>query len=46
MPHTTSADGTTISYERLSEQGPTLVLAGGDLDDPQVAARNALPSDG
>ncbi|WBQ08500.1 alpha/beta fold hydrolase [Kribbella sp. CA-293567] len=33
MPHVTSADGTKIGYDRLSEDGPALVLVGGGLDD-------------
>lgn len=33
MPHTTSADGTSIGYDRLGGDGPTLVLVGGGLDD-------------
>ncbi|MBU2667043.1 alpha/beta fold hydrolase [Actinoplanes bogorensis] len=33
MPHVTSADGTSIGYDRLSDDGPTLVLVGGGLDD-------------
>ncbi|WP_203417357.1 alpha/beta fold hydrolase [Jiangella ureilytica] len=33
MPHVTSADGTTIGYDRLSDDGPALVLVGGGLDD-------------
>lgn len=33
MPHVTSADGTTIGYDRLSSDGPALVLVGGGLDD-------------
>jgi pimeloyl-ACP methyl ester carboxylesterase len=33
MPHVTSADGTSIGYDRLSDAGPTLVLVGGGLDD-------------
>lgn len=38
MPHVTSADGTRIGYDRLSDDrpgdnGPVLVLVGGGLDD-------------
>jgi pimeloyl-ACP methyl ester carboxylesterase len=33
MPHVNSADGTPIGYDRLSDEGPTLVLVGGGLDD-------------
>lgn len=33
MPHTTSTDGTTIGYDRLSDHGPVVVLVGGGLDD-------------
>lgn len=33
MPHVTSADGTTIGYDRLSHDGPPLVMIGGGLDD-------------
>src|SRR5690349_25134298 len=33
MPHVYSADGTAIGYDRLSDEGPTLVLIGGGLDD-------------
>lgn len=33
MPHVTSADGTSIGYDRLSEEGPVLVLVAGGLDD-------------
>ncbi|NEA35735.1 alpha/beta fold hydrolase [Streptomyces sp. SID13031] len=33
MTHVTSADGTTIGYDRLSDDGPALVLVGGGLDD-------------
>jgi pimeloyl-ACP methyl ester carboxylesterase len=33
MPHVTSADGTTIGYDRLSDGGPGLILVGGGLDD-------------
>ncbi|WP_116951039.1 alpha/beta fold hydrolase [Jiangella endophytica] len=33
MPDVTSADGTSIGYERLSDDGPSLVLVGGGLDD-------------
>lgn len=33
MPQVTSADGTTVAYDRLSESGPALVLVGGGLDD-------------
>ncbi|WP_308797155.1 alpha/beta hydrolase [Agromyces silvae] len=33
MPHVTSADGTRIGYDRLSIDGPTLVLVSGGLDD-------------
>lgn len=33
MPHVTSADGTTIGYDRLGDGGPTVVLVGGGLDD-------------
>lgn len=33
MPHVTSADGTTIGYDRLSDDGAALVLVGGGLDD-------------
>jgi alpha/beta hydrolase family protein len=33
MPHVTSADGTTIGYDHLSDGGPPLILVGGGLDD-------------
>lgn len=33
MPHVTSSDGTTVGYDRLSDDGPALVLVGGGLDD-------------
>ena len=33
MTHTTSADGTLIGYDRLSENGPIVVLVAGGLDD-------------
>ena len=33
MPHVTSADGTTIGYDQLSDEGPVVVLVGGGLDD-------------
>ncbi|MEU5551072.1 alpha/beta fold hydrolase [Micromonospora sp. NPDC047793] len=33
MPHVYSADGTSIGYDRLSDEGPALVLVGGGLDD-------------
>lgn len=33
MPHVTSADGTAIGYDRLSDDGPVLVLVSGGLDD-------------
>lgn len=33
MPHVRSADGTTIGYDRLSDDGATVVLVGGGLDD-------------
>lgn len=33
MPHVTSADGTRIGYDRLSDDGPALVLVSGGLDD-------------
>ena len=33
MPHVHSADGTSISYDQLSDEGPVLVLVGGGLDD-------------
>lgn len=33
MAHVTSADGTPIGFDRLSDQGPTVVLVGGGLDD-------------
>jgi alpha-beta hydrolase superfamily lysophospholipase len=33
MPHATSADGTPIGYDRLSDEGPLVVLVGGGLDD-------------
>ncbi|MFS0701514.1 alpha/beta fold hydrolase [Cellulomonas sp. 179-A 4D5 NHS] len=33
MPHVHSADGTVIGYDRLSDDGPALVLVGGGLDD-------------
>jgi pimeloyl-ACP methyl ester carboxylesterase len=33
MPHVDSADGTAIGYDRLSDEGPVLVLVGGGLDD-------------
>ncbi|MBK8445593.1 MAG: alpha/beta hydrolase [Micropruina sp.] len=33
MTHTTSADGTLIGYDRLSDNGPVVVLVAGGLDD-------------
>ena len=33
MPQVRSADGTSIGYDRLSDEGPALVLVGGGLDD-------------
>jgi pimeloyl-ACP methyl ester carboxylesterase len=33
MPHVCSADGTSIGYDRLGDEGPALVLIGGGLDD-------------
>lgn len=33
MSHVISADGTSIGYDRLSDNGPTVVLIGGALDD-------------
>lgn len=33
MPHVTSADGTAIGYDRLSDHGPVVVLVSGGLDD-------------
>lgn len=33
MPHVTSADGTAIGYDRLSDEGPAVVLVSGGLDD-------------
>lgn len=33
MPHVKSADGTSIGYDRLSDNGPPVVLVGGGLDD-------------
>jgi pimeloyl-ACP methyl ester carboxylesterase len=33
MPHVHSADGTSIGFDHLSDEGPTLVLIGGGLDD-------------
>lgn len=33
MPHVTSADGTAIGYDRLSEDGPVVILVSGGLDD-------------
>ena len=33
MPHVTSADGTVIGYDRLSDDGPAVVLVSGGLDD-------------
>jgi len=33
MPHVTSADGTTIGFDRLSDHGPVVVLVSGGLDD-------------
>ncbi|NED94618.1 alpha/beta fold hydrolase [Phytoactinopolyspora alkaliphila] len=33
MPHVTSADGTTLGFDCLSGEGPTLVLVSGGLDD-------------
>nr|MDT0666129.1 alpha/beta fold hydrolase [Micromonospora sp. DSM 115978] len=33
MPHVYSADGTSIGYDQLSDEGPALVLVGGGLDD-------------
>ncbi|HEY1134084.1 MAG TPA: alpha/beta fold hydrolase, partial [Nocardioides sp.] len=32
MPRVRSADGTTIGYDRISDEGPTVVLVGGGLD--------------
>lgn len=33
MPHVTSADGTAIGYDILSDSGPVVVLVSGGLDD-------------
>lgn len=33
MPHVTSADGTTLGYDLLSNDGPVVVLVSGGLDD-------------
>lgn len=33
MPHVTSTDGTPIGYDRLSDDGPVVVLVSGGLDD-------------
>lgn len=33
MPHVTSADGTPIGYDVLSEHGPAVILVSGGLDD-------------
>ncbi|MDF1487487.1 alpha/beta fold hydrolase [Tessaracoccus caeni] len=33
MPHVTSVDGTTIGYDRLSSNGPAVILVSGGLDD-------------
>jgi pimeloyl-ACP methyl ester carboxylesterase len=33
VSYVTSADGTTIGYDQLSDGGPTVVLVGGGLDD-------------
>ncbi|WP_229053466.1 alpha/beta fold hydrolase [Aeromicrobium sp. Leaf350] len=33
MAHVNSADGTPIGYDRLSDEGPVVVLVGGGLDD-------------
>ena len=33
MTHAISADGTRIGYDRLSNDGPVVVLVGGGLDD-------------
>lgn len=33
MPHVRSADGTRIGYDRLSDDGPLVVLVSGGLDD-------------
>ena len=33
MSHAISADGTAIGYDRLSGDGPVVVLVGGGLDD-------------
>ncbi|MBK1789161.1 alpha/beta fold hydrolase [Prauserella cavernicola] len=33
MPQVTSVDGTAIGYDRLSDDGPPVVLVGGGLDD-------------
>lgn len=33
MAHVASADGTAIGYDRLSENGPVVVMVGGGLDD-------------
>ena len=33
MPQVTSADGTVIGYDRLSDDGPAVVLVSGGLDD-------------
>lgn len=33
MPHVISADGTAIGYDRLSDEGPVVILVCGGLDD-------------
>ena len=33
MPHVTSADGTRIGYDQLSDEGPVVVFVSGGLDD-------------
>ena len=33
MPHVTSADGTHIGYDQLSDEGPVVVFVSGGLDD-------------
>ncbi len=33
MPQVTSADGTVIGYDRLSDDGPVMILVSGGLDD-------------
>lgn len=33
MPHVTSADGTVIGYDRLSDEGAVVILVSGGLDD-------------